>query len=1316
MQHTPDQAAIIAASRGNILVSAAAGSGKTAVLTDRIVSRITSRELDISRVLVMTFTEAAARNMKNKIEKKLRDALASADDRIQRRWLSQQLSLLPGASVSTIHAFCLDVIRNFYTCARDDRGQPLVQPGFAVDDGIECDLLLNRTLDEWMSAQYEAIDAAEIGEGVSDFDDARKTAFYRLIDGYGSAAGDQPVRDLILKMYRFLRSLPDYDQKVGQWLTDIQQAASEFSSSPHLKALLRLLRLLLDRALAQSDEMADLLAGDVRFIAQADRNQAYHAQMKEMLTVLQNLNRYLEAGGQDWNQIRQFAAGLSGLELPRASKYDSPEKTAFLEIFTRHMAEVIYCLTGRFGTERFKKHFIFKTRHLFCLTAEEIEADISAMLPAISELFRLVAGLDREYARAKQAANLIDFSDFEHLALKILRTDEAREYYRQRCTEVYVDEYQDTSGIQEEIISAVSQANCLAVGDIKQSIYKFRHAQPRIFLQRASLYREGSGGSLHELNCNFRSVAGILTAVNDIFSQIMSRGAGEIDYDERHALTLYREDAPDLPRPAVLLLVNIQPAQPGKESADDGDQTTAEDEMPENEPAEEADSLAGAELSRIEQEALAAAARIHQLHDSGNSWRDFAVLGRTRAMVRACQSQLEKAGIPVVSDSGGSFLETPVMRQIEALIHLLDNARQDIPLAAVLRAELFQGGFTAEELAVIRLHSRQVKIASRFFFDAVQAYRADGPDAPLRQRLNDFFAWITYLREQEQVLSIGELIGLIFDQSGWLERLAAHPDGVGADEVRQLRQFRQWAEQFESRRPRGLHAFAGYMSSLRERGSVESPFNAADSDDDAVRIMTIHRSKGLEFPVVFLIGTRYDLTPKESRDCLLVSENLGLGMDFADPERQIRYPTHLKLAMIEEMKAASLAEELRLLYVAMTRAMDQFFMISSVRAGEGQAENRLSALADQARASVSRQLPDYLVLSARSYLEWLILALARDSRLDLNWLADGDFPASPADTTSWRIEFQQQIQIQRQITAAFAGRMRVQPTGRADADPSWLIRTILSQTETLDENMVNNATMRIAAPYRYADAAGIPVKLTVSELKRREQSLRDEDEASPRGIGLELHVWEDSPPEADQPDPLLSSSELGTLLHAFFRYMDLPALLAKPNCEEAERQLAAMASAEIFNANETAQLQPFCQLYAAFARSPLAAEMVRAQQEGGLFQAEMPFTLALPACSVHRDCAGLAPDDQVYVQGIIDCWYDLGDGVTLIDYKSDRLPDEPLLCQAELEQRYGLQLDFYARAIQAATGRQVRRRLIWLIRQGREYELAARGTGLQESI
>ena len=1366
MQHTPEQASVISAGCQNILVSAAAGSGKTAVMTDRIVRRVVNGDLDLRQVLVVTFTEAAARNMREKIETKLRTTLAEEADPGRRQKISRQISWLPGAAISTIHDFCLSVIRDFYYCARDQDNNPLIEPGFTVDDGIESDLLLRQTLDEWLNSRYEAIDLALEGNS-PDLPDIR--AFYRLMEGYGDNRGDQPVRDLMIALHRFLRSLPDYDRFTAERITELVQAAADFPASPHCRALLRQLRLRLDRALDSLPGLSLLLDGGVRFIADAGRDQVYHQQFRSVFTILHQLDAYLAGEGCDWDTIRDMGRHLPVFAMPRGNSKDSPDKSSFLDRFRESVGEVVYFLSGQCGTDQFSRQFIFQTNWMFCRTAQEIEMEISDMLPAIRLLFQSVLELDRLYADQKRTAGLIDFSDFEHLALAILRQEEARQYYYGRFREIYIDEYQDTSSIQDAILQTVSENNCLMVGDIKQSIYRFRHARPMIFRHKAAAFHNLDGGRLIELNRNFRSVAGILDAVNDLFGQLMSAGAGEIDYDEHQALTVYRENTPQNPVPVEVLLLDRSAggaaglADPPQDSQGDtaerpeaaGLAGTAEGQ------AEEIEALE--DFSRNQQEARLALTRIYAMIREGLHFRDIVVLARTRAVGLIWREQLELAGIPVLSDSSGGFLDTPAMRLAESLIHVLDNQRQDIPLAAVMHAGIFRDGFSLDDMAAIRLYGKSICPDDPFFHQAVLLYRQEGPDITLRQRVCGFMDWLDQLRLCEQTLRLSEMVDLAFQQTGWLDRVAAGSDG--AAEVRRLRQFRLWTEQFEKNRRQGLYRFARQLESLRRREPLESPVTVSVADQDRVRIMTIHGSKGLEFPVVILAGTGFQVSGKDTQEHVLISENLGIGMDYTDPDRQIRYPATLKLAMLEEVRAAGVAEELRLLYVAMTRAMDRLILVGSVKPGTGTGigagKNRLQQLLARARECIGPTLPDYLVLSARSYLDWILLALVRKYGLSgiIETLAasGGSAAGLTQDIYPWSISVMTLAGL-RQVEKlnpepGSAGHRSAVPgsadPGSADPGPAepgpaesgrrtvGFVLPEFDQNETRQrlenlEKLRENLRQRITQPYRHERAARTPIKLTVSELKRREQDLADPDFrdaapqvlpvppalSGPRGIDLTLNAmskWDSSPADSAEPPEHgrqarrvknNNAAQQGILLHSVFRYLDLVSARANPEPDEIDSQLSRMVSLGMIKPDDLETVKIYRDQILTFVRSDLAGELLRAMNvpEGDAYF-EIPFTLTLPACQVYHPCDGLHPEDRVLVQGIIDCWYRLADSITLIDYKTDRISGDDDLCAKELQLRYGGQLDYYARAIETAAGIPVTRRLIWHIGRARPFQL-----------
>ncbi len=1493
---TPAQQAIIAAPVGNLLVSAAAGSGKTAVMTDRIVSRIVNQELEINQVLVMTFTEAAASQMREKIQRKLEAARTATTEARLRHYLTRQLRLLPGSSISTIHAFCLTVIRNFSHLAIGPDGSPLVEPGFAVDDGIEADLLCRQALDAELARRYEQIDLA------ADQLPAWTADFFRLVDSFGNSRSDEPLRELILRFFYFLRSMPDYLARIEDYWQDLTATAADFAASRQAGVLCKQAGLLLDRACAASPELLDLLDQGVPFVQQAKRNREIHAQMRAVLAVLSQIQAVLHAaasgpGSQPevpegkacvWDTIRELARSISDLKMPQGRKTDAPAKQLFLEIFRREVAEAVYCLTGKLGAAKYQAEFIFDTHYWFARPAAAIAADIGAMLPAIRQLFDLVLDLDPHYQALKREQGLIDFSDFEHLALHILRQPEAGVYYRQRFREIYIDEYQDTSSIQESLLQAIGQDNIFMVGDVKQSIYRFRHARPQIFMAKCALFSDPDRGKLYALNQNFRSVAGILGAVNEIFYQLMSPQAGEIDYDQDQALVPFRADEAAIV-PVELLLVDtslpamdesgLNPAdgavdraladevqgdlvqgdtarddagegmpadRPASAESDEGTVAEPENEMsagmagtsvPETDSLEAGWLLSASELNQYQREALVVIARIRELLAAGRKPGDIVILSRSRAVGRVFSDALANAAIAVLEDSSGGFLDSPELKLMEALLMVMDNPRQDIPLAAVMRSPLCNGGFPADALYRIRLADRQAERQARqelaqagqmqagqiqtaqspdwpvqdgispddesetdgepspvtaaaayqirHFHEAVWAYAENGPDDQLRAQVRSFLAWLEHWRDREQTLRVSEWLDLLFEETGYLSQVAASPNG--AAKIRELRQFQEWASQYELHRRLGLFSFVRYIERLRERNVQTSPFGLEKENSSAIRVMTIHRSKGLEFPVVFLVGTHSNIAPRARRDPFLVSEKLGVGFDWIDPDRRLRYPTHLKFAMLEETRAASQAEEMRLLYVAMTRAKDQLFISAALKINPVKGLPRLARLLEQARRYPGLKLPAHRILGCRSYLEWIALALARHPAF--NWsavapdlVAGYQLPApsqgmwrlnlcSVADYLGPQDEGEQSASESGQISSVspLSGEvldqtgqpvMAYQPvldrTSHVDnsLSPGQALDTLLAAGQTIAPESVDGIWQNLFAAYRYDPAARLPVKLAVSEFKRREQAENQfgEDQAitlsipqpAPakpgkpsqpalsqadqpaqasrtataqadqplqpaqasrtvqlRGINLTLHNLRESM-AGGKPD-LHQGPALGSLLHRFLRQLDLPAAVHHPDAGEIRRQLDEMVQAAVFSQEEATVLQFHLADLTAFARSDLAAGMAAARnQPQGLYR-EIPFTLALPVQDVYNLADGFAAEDQVLVQGIIDCWFCSPQGIILVDYKSDWIEGDDATCQQVLAARYSRQLDFYAQAIEAAVLQPVVQRLIWHIRRRRVF-------------
>lgn len=1358
---TPEQQAVIDAPLSDTLISAAAGSGKTTVMTERIVQRLAAREVDVNSILVMTFTDKAALQMREKIGEKLHAALAAAENEEDKVYLRRQLMQLPGALVSTIHAFCLSVIRNFYYEARNEKGEPLVLPDFRIDDGTETKILLQDALDDLLRECYEAIDLSEAGAEPLQLplqlppelkavlpQYLRETGFtdvfYRLTDGYGGSRNDDALKDLLLSVFSSLRSMPDYQQVIADKVSTYKQASTDFAASRAAEILLEQLGYRLDRAMTVIPEMEDLLPQVI--FAKAKNSQANSlADMRECLSTLRVLHEGIRSGSFDYDAAWQASRPLAGIKIPRRNKNtDSAEKTAFLDLFCEFIAEAVYTAAGSCKNEKTVKSFQHKPLIVCERPSADITADLQEMLPVVELFFALILALDQRYATMKQQNGIIDFSDFEHLTLKILRAPEARSYYRSRIAEIYIDEYQDTSQIQEAIITEIRNDNCLMVGDVKQSIYRFRHARPQIFLERLLSCRDGESGKLFELNRNFRSQTPIIDTVNQWFGQLMSPAVGEIDYGAGHALIAGAKECEDLTLPAVkLLALNLESEPEAEAETINGSTAEAANDSTDDNNAdvsdEQEDGETAAELSKYEQEARLAALEIKKLLTAGVACSDIAILVRTRNIMDKCASILTDYGIPLEEPEAKPFLDTPVLRLLEALVHVLDNRRQDIHLAAVMRSPLYGGGFSDNELAQMRLESSQTECDHVFFHEVLDWYADNGADEVLRTRTAGFCSFIDDLRQREPVLSIVELLLLVLEKTGFrdhLARLTGEPTALA-----ELNMFLNFANNFEQRGRRGLYAFARHIERLHQLKQKLSEADESPEKSTAVRLMTMHGSKGLEFPVVFIIGARSQLKLHEESQAVLLSDDVGIGIDYVDPERRVRYPTPLKQAMFEELKARSRSEELRLLYVALTRAKQNLYITGSFALGAAGDKNAVR-LIEAARKVSTPLLPAHLVLAAKSYQDWLLLAIARNPEIDLSpfygnpenedWVEPSE-PAVPVlkPVSGLSVEF---ISVDS-LPGPAAATEAISIEAAAAPDAEQLPEIVVAACETtsspdsatktksfnsglllydplpqqVEEPLVSaeqqaaieqRIETEIFSEYLWPGTVQLPQKISVSELKRRADRLstaepNEDGSFVVQGINREIREW--AAPETAAAK--VSAAKIGTAVHQAMRFLDLGSLVRNPTEAMLVQQLEILTAHGIISADIHEYILPYSNSMLQFFASSLAQRMLLAEQAGMLYR-EMPFSIAVPADSINTTGGRVKEDDRVLVQGMIDVWFRENNRAVLLDFKTDRLAGSADQRAASLLAKYRVQLEYYARAITLSTGLQVTERLIYSLRDG----------------
>ncbi len=1345
MKFTVQQQKVVDADVGNLLVSAAAGSGKTSVMTERIASRILSGKMHLRNVLVMTFTNAAASNMRDKIEKKLTDGLSAETDSARRNYIAEQLAFLPTAHISTIHAFCLDVIQNFGYDARTDDGDVIIEPGFSTLDDMRRKLLLQESIEEVFSTLYEMSHAAKTG---SRPDPAEKVPhertrnsseiapftllpeeitltgwladFDRAIASLGNARSDVPVREWVAARHSYLRSLPAYEEWTTDKLRQMKDATTSFGTTHHAQTLMSDFFTAIQLAEPNLAQLMQILP-DVQFVKDRKVNERYHAYFGDVFHVLTGIFTEAAEGLLTWNRCAAYAGMFPEGKGPSVKADDPDDVRGSFFALLPAVYEVIFYLTGKGATKDMMSSFRTPARHLFARTEEALEEDLLFMLPVASRLYEVLCLVDDRYARKKRAENAVDFPDYEHIALQLLSRPDAQKYYSGIFSEIYIDEYQDNSRIEEAIVHCFAKNNCFVVGDVKQSIYRFRHARPQLFMNRMRAYQNKTDGELLELNSNFRSRPGILHLVNHIFSQILSVSSGEIDYDAGQQLVAERESDTETAGPAAeILLVDITGAAAilSADAGASGDEPIPADVMIETETPESGgmesditDAETLEDLGKAEKSAQAVVTKIRELVTGGGvAWGDIAILTRTNSEVALFRDQMICHGIPAEGIGESVFLSSRELMLMESLMKILDNFRQDIPLAAVMRAAFPQAGFTDSELLAIKLFPQKMQETVLFFHEAVLLMRDSAPDTLLSRKVQSFCDWIDSLRSRSMYLRVSELIETIYVETGFREQVSTLPDG--GKRVMDLETFRDWANRYETGRNSGLYRFVKYIEDIREKGESPDDFDPNADERDVVHCLSIHKSKGLEFKYVFVCGLdrRFPAGQRGSRT--LLSESFGIGIDYIRPDEGYFYPTHSKLAMETDEMRAELAENMRLFYVAMTRAEEKLFLVGCIARKKDGSIGKSAELLRLAQMETDEKLPAWLVQKSKSFLDLCLLGLARHAAITWDRLLsdapDTDDGPNAVSANAEQEGAEWKLSVCTAEEAYLRANVPVTPGVPAPA-PSVYPQNFTGCSDLSPEE-IHLFALQIHGEYPYQDRTRIPAKMSVSEIKRRVNDYgrpEEEDEVllplfvpeviGKRPVNLVVQPIE---PANRRTGSALSAAEKGTLLHSVFQYLDFASLPSGAGPEDIRTALGALVSHKMIRPEMVSDIEPYFSSVSRFTSSSLCARLIAAEKDKGRgpFR-EIPFSITVP----------VGKSDMSLVQGMIDCWFIENGCAVLIDYKSDRIEGSHGQKAQVLQERYAVQLEYYAKAIEAASGLCVTERIIWLIPDGLSFSLEGPG-------
>ncbi len=1243
---TTEQQQVIDLRNRNILVSAAAGSGKTAVLVERIVKIITDKNhpVDIDHLLIVTFTNAAAAEMRERIGNAIEKAL---DEQPGDEHLLRQLTLIHNAQITTIDSFCLYVVRNHFH-------EIDLEPNFRIGDEGELKLLREDVLGKVLEQNYE-----EPSEAFSDF-----------VEGYASGRTDAALNEMILQLYEFSRSYPWpekwLDSFVGIYRIENRE---ELDRAEWLAPLTQNIRFVLK-------DCEQLLKQALAVTQQDDGPDMYEKAVRSDLEKYESLSKL--------TSFCELSVALSDIKYDRLASSrgfeGDPDKLELVKSLREQAKDVV---------KKLCKQYFFCSPEMMIEQLERTE-------PMLEEVVRLTKQFADEFAAAKRRKNLVDFHDVEHFALQILvdeETEKAKktaEEFRDTFEEIMIDEYQDSNEVQETLLRSISREergenNIFMVGDVKQSIYRFRLARPELFMKKYDSYSlEESTTQRIDLHKNFRSREEVLTCTNDIFYKIMARSLGNVEYDAEAALypgASYPVSADFIPE--ILL-------------ADSNDELLEDTELTDKKTLEA--KIVAEEIKHLmktQQVTDKAAGTLRAAHYS-----DIVILLRSLSgWADSLVEVLNGNGIPAHTVSSTGYFSTVEVQTVLSMLRLLDNPRQDIPMAAVLRSPM--AGLTDEELAVLRLEDGSVPFHEAVLELAEGLYEEDGQkeisdseadrkqgrnadektenhiEITAHRKLLKFYKKYRQLRQLVPDTPIHELIEIILRETGYGHYVAAMP--AGNRRTANLNMLLEKAAAYEKTSYKGLFHFVRYIDELQK---YDVDFGEADmvgENEDVVRIMSIHKSKGLEFPIVIVSGMGKNFNKQDTRSKMVLHPELGIGLDYMDGKKRIKSPTIAKKAIAKQIDLENLGEELRVLYVALTRAKEKLILTGTLKDAPEKLEFFRQQAALYAHSSDTTAIPYLTRESAAGYLDWVLPAV----------LSYGEkYPVRIVEAAELVLdEVENQLEQNENLTERIV------------------------EIEAADTQMVGQLKQRFSQRYPYQTDILRKNKYSVSELKHRamrEKFEAEQEETVP--AFLEEPVTPTIPlfiqrQEKITPDQNVSGQGVqvnrgalrGTAVH---RVMECYDFTSEKSVQE---QMDAMEKEEKITADMRTLVKE--QIVADFASSETGRRMALAQCGGALYR-EKPFVMGFTEEELENYGFGagaqmienevqtenaqqeivlenvsrenhMHEEDLTLIQGIIDVFWIEDDGITVLDYKTDRVDTAQ-----ELIDRYATQLKLYADALE----------------------------------
>lgn len=1232
---TPNQQRAIDESGTNILVSASAGSGKTRVLVERVIQKILTGTA-IDDLLVVTFTDAAAKEMRQRIQVALQKAINEADNHEQKQHLMDQLMRLPVANISTFDAFCLQLIKRYYYVIDLD-------PVFRMLTDVTEAALLRESVWE---------DVREMLYAKDDID------FERLTQNFSNDRNDDGLSELVFSLFTFASSKPDPTGWLASLAATYDVGDNLISSSFYQKSIKPLVQANLTQIQADLKTALEL---SIQF--GLEKHQSVTEEESQMLlAVIQSV----ENDG-SWNQIRD---NIRGYELKRAPSVPAKNLEDDQAVAKDQIKEL---------KAGIKKRLANLSEQFFVLNETETLHIMTESKKLVEKLVSVIGLFSDAFTKEKRQRHILDFNDLEHLALDILASDSESSEQTQaalqaKYEEVLVDEYQDTNQLQEAILTRVTTTNpgnMFMVGDVKQSIYGFRLADPSLFLSKYQAYKEtDSNGNRIILAENFRSVKNVTDVTNLIFTQIMDENVGQMAYDNDAKLVFGANYYPNIEQKAEVLIYESDEPESADRSDDDSEATNDQFEI---------DGKSEGQITLIGQRIQALITDETEIFDRDKSekrpveYRDVALLVPTRKNNLVIIDQFKKMGIPVVVNDAESYFQTTEIRIMMSLLRIIDNPYQDIPLVSVLRSPIV--GLDENQLAYLRIGNRTDDYyqAVLTFYQNFDTFKASSFAKTLYNKIERFLTQLSGFREIAHENQIATLIWQIYQDTGFLDYVGGMP--AGSQRQANLHALYNRAHAYENSSFKGLFQFVRFIEKMQERDKdlAEAPVqNVAN----AVSVMTIHGSKGLEFPMVFLVDATHQFNQMAMRKPYLIDDQAGLGITYLDPENRTMEDTLQKTIVKSAAIAKSEAEEMRLLYVALTRAEQRLFIV-------GAYTNKKTAINHWQKAFQSQQL--VLNATARSgiknFMDWIGMSLVRHPAFDKSLLLD---PATSSlllsdDETQFSVKFYQKTDLNQ-----------MSKTSEEFSQTDWLETTTGEMPETFDDIDVNQIDQVLNFQYPFDNLTKTTAYQAVSEVKRLfdDPANREMNQLSTDGQGNRYVTSELAVPKFMQGVAAPTGSDIGSATHLILQELDLTSEITLAVIQAKIEQLV---KAKVVTKEVAALING--QHIANFFQTDLGKEILTV---GNGVQREVPFSMLLPANELFQNVE--SNKEKVLIHGIIDGYFVKDNTLVVFDYKTDKVSKDNIIEEIEkLTARYRGQLNLYCEALGNMTGLKVVHKYLYLL-------------------